>query len=47
MSRKRFIKLAMAHGISRNEAYNYAIFVPIYRSYEGLYKSFDFDIITF
>lgn len=38
MTRKRFIKLAMSHGYSRNEAAELASEVRWYGSYESMYR---------
>ena len=39
MSKKRFVKLMMARGYSRNGASALALLVPQYGSYTALYKS--------
>lgn len=38
MSRKRFIKLAMSHGLQRNEAELLSLYVGVYGSYSKLYE---------
>lgn len=38
MTRKRFVKLAMAQGMPRNKANRFKIFLPLYPSYEELLK---------
>lgn len=40
MTKKRFIKLCMAHGMQRNEAQKRAENVIEFKSYDELYKSY-------
>lgn len=44
MTRKRFIKLAMSHGVQRNKAEKLAKMVSACDSYEDLYRSKLFEI---
>lgn len=37
MTKKRFVKLAMAHGLSRNESKGLARHVNLYGSYDTMY----------
>ena len=38
MTKKRFVKLAMSHGMSRNEANQLAQSVLVYGSYDTMYE---------
>lgn len=37
MTRKRFVKLLMSHGIQRNKAYQWSYFIRAGKSYSELY----------